>query len=322
MTPVKEFILDDEGMTPVKLVNRKRRFNPSEKDTQILSQLLRVHSFLKHEEVEFLDLRSFEISKKTADELSRHLQCHIDIPDVIIRMEEIAVKRNYFTLFLKQYVVEEYCVQEEYSFTVIALLHYMNRKGATGAEAITELLEYSTLKAICITCCSVGSTKEEKEKIVEIHNYELLKKFVGERRTSNEDLIYDDLNPSDDSLNDREYEYEGDLDISSDESVKESDDDSESKDFFNPFDNSEKDDENSEVDGFEPGLNSTLSFNPFDESDESAPSKSPQNVNIECEHCKKQFSNRYNMKLHLIRRVILQLQYFFIVLCHECHQIK
>ena len=66
--------------------------------------MIRVHSFLKHDGVEFFDLRTFDVDIKTADMLSRFLQTNIDVPDAILKMEEIAVARNYFTEFLTKFI--------------------------------------------------------------------------------------------------------------------------------------------------------------------------------------------------------------------------
>ena len=261
---------------------------------------MRVHSFMKHEEVEFLDLRSFNISEKSADELSRNLQTHFDIPDTIQRMEEIALTRKYFTPFLSQYVAEEYSIQEEYSFTAIALLHYINRKGVTVDEAVTELLKLSTCQSICVLCCSAGLNEEEREKIVKLHNYDVLKTLNYFESYSDEDI-----SNSDDSTNDPPYLEKEDTESSSEETDEPMGGDASSQiQGFNPFDSSE--DEESRTGTRKHDLNSTAFFNPFDDDDsESEQSKSTPKSVIMCEHCKSEFSNRNNMKQHLIRRVIL-----------------
>ena len=272
--------------------------------------MLRVHSFLKHEEVEFFDLRSFDIDVQSADLLSRYLQSDIDIPDAIFRMEEVAVKRKYFTKFLSKYVAEEYSIQEDYSFTAVALLHYLNSKGVSLHDGFTELLKLSTSQTICKLCCTVGQNLQEKEKMANMHNYEVLKTLNIDEARSDEDLS------DDDSYHDPIYK-QGQSETSSEEveetfgGVLHS---SLNSQGFNPFESS--DDEENVPGSFEQRkcLNSTLNFNPFDEDSDSESlsdkNKSTPKTPIECEHCKKKFSNRYNMKLHLIRRVILFLNIY------------
>ena len=55
-------------------------------------------------------------------------------------------------------------------------------------------------------------------------------------------------------------------------------------------------------------MNSTISFNPFDEEDSDSDheqKKSTPKSMVECKHCQRKFSNRNNMKQHLVRRVTL-----------------
>jgi hypothetical protein len=281
-------------------VKRDKRFCPSESDSKLLIQMLRVHSFLKHEEIEFFDLRTFDIDHKTADLLSRFLQTNIDVPDAILRMEEIAMDRKYFTDFLSKYLAEEYSIQEDYSFTVIALLHYLRKKQVSLDDAITELLSLSSNMTICALCCSAGQNLEDKNKIVNVHNYEILKAL-----NSNEIFSDEDLSSSDDSTGDPQYRVEKPSDTSSEEiedRMEDVDHSSEKNIGFNPFDSS--DDEEVE----KPTLNSTISFNPFEDSENESISEektSSTKKSIECDHCKKRFSNRHNMKIHLIGWVIL-----------------
>ena len=264
----------------------------SEEDSKLLTQIIRVHSFLKHEEFVLHDIRTFDIDMNTADLLSRFLQKKRDIPDAILRMEEMAVERKYFSEFLSKYVAEEFSLQEDYSFTVIALLHYWNCKQISLDDAITELIALSSTKTICIQCCSEGETLESKTKIVNHHNYQILKGLDHEVSSD------DDLSSGDDSILDPPYKVE------EWESHNESDEDVGEEDqglrIFNPFDSSEEEGDTTEV----TSLNSSVSFNPFDGDSVSETEKSSGKKSIVCVHCEKEFSNRHNMKLHLIGLVI------------------
>lgn len=264
-------------------------------DSKLLAQMLRVHFFLKHEEIEFLDMRDFGIDMRTADFLSRFLQQKIDIPDAVRRMEEIAVERGYFSEFLSKYVAEEYSILEEYSFTAIALLHYWKIKRVSMEDAFTELISLSSSKSICNLCCLDGHDYEEKMKISKAHNHEILKGLH-----LNESV--EDLSSSDDSIRDPPYKQGSESD---DDSIVDEDEDEaqQERKGYNPFDSS--DDEGSL--NAKASLNSSVSFNPFDDDSESESKfevNSSSKKSIECNHCNKKFSNRHNMKLHIIGFVI------------------
>lgn len=271
-------------------------------DSKLLAQMVRAHFFLKHEEIEFSDLRDLGIDLRTADLLSRFLQKKIDIPDAVRRMEEIALERGYFTEFLSKYVAEEYSILEDYSFTAIALLHYWKNKRVSMDDAITELISLSSSKSICNLCCLEGHNYEEKMRISKAHNLEILKGLELCETSSVEDL-----SSGDDSIQDPPYKQGKQSD---DDSMEDEDeDDDEAQDAikgYNPFDSSEGEDSLK----LKPSLNSSVSFNPFDDDSESESNcevNSSSKKSIECQHCKKKFSNRHNMKLHMIGFVISQL---------------
>ena len=305
-TPVKEYVFSGD-VTPQKL-DLEKRFCPSADIALKMSQMLRVHTFLRHEEIEFFDLRSFNMTGNTADKLSRALQ-DFDVPDVIKRMEEIAVKRKYFTPFLSKYVSEEYCIQEEYSFTVIALLHYIKKKSVNVEEAVTELLELSSSQSICKVCCTTGLNATEKENIAKLHNFEVLKTLRKHDSDSDKDVSL-----SDDSKDDSLYIDSKEIDQTSEgsnETMSDFDLQSHIKEF-NPFDSSDEDEQHLEEKRSE--MNSTISFNPFDDEDSDSDhdeTKSTPKSMIECKHCQKKFSNRNNMKQHLVRWVTLLAGYGF-----------
>ena len=311
-TPQKEFIFND-SVTPTK-VDLKKRICPSGEIMQKLFQMSRVHEFLRHEELKFVDLRKLDVTVTIADKLSIALQGHIDIPDAIQRMEVKGVECGYFSEFLSNYVSEEFSIEKDYSFTAVAVLHYMNFKKTSIEEAVTELLKYSSSKSICKMCCADGKTDSEKEQIVRIHNHQILKTLLSEN--SDSDDSEEDISGSDDSRGDPLYTGNTHSESSSSEDsidmlVKSSVGNLE---YFNPFVSSEEDEhENkSKKEKFKPAFNSTIVSNPLDKDNKSSdpghgagPSSSStssqrKRTEIKCEHCNVQFSNRNNMKQHLI----------------------
>ena len=281
----------------------------SQSEEKILQQMLRVHHFLNHKEIVFHDLRTFNIEVNTADMISRYLQSNIDLPDAIRKMEEIAIEEGYYSDFLRKYVSEEYSVQEEYSFTVIALLHYYVGNAVSLDDAITELITLSSNKIICIECCSMGELDEdEKRELVKSHNYALLCQEVD-----GADIISDaeSLSDASNSTNDPNYNPNESTDSSSKDATDEEPFSPLLSEFkgYNPFDTSDEEEEDS---GDKYPLNSTVAFNPFHEGDSDTDkehlaeiSETPSSKKaIECQFCQKVFSNRFNMKLHLIGLVI------------------
>ena len=274
---------------------------------------------MMHEQIVYCDLKEYYIDVKTADLLSRYLQKKIDIPDAILRMEEIACKQKYFTDFLTKYIAEEFKIQEHYSFCVIALLHYCKSKHVCLDDAITELIFLSSKETICVKCCSEGITIEDKIKIVNHHNLSILKSLDYDISSEEEDIYSDD-----DSVKDPPYKGDEEHSSSSNEfSYSNEEDSCEDRrenvtkyGGFNPFDSSEDEDE-VEVVTSRPKLNSSISFNPFDEEEakKSLISSGRKKI-ISCEHCGKVFSNSHNMKMHVIGLVIfiIHLKFLFFIL--------
>ena len=277
------------------------RWRGSNHEMETIEKMLRIHSYIKHEEVNFMDLRSFNLSLKVADRISVLLQKDFDIPDVILRLEEIAIRRQYFSLFLKEYISEEYAVRPDYSFTVIALLHYQRDKNLSIDEAFEELVLLSSPRTLCHLCCSSGSNREEKVKVSYNHNLLVLRDITRSQSGSESD----DLSIEDDSFNDPIYKAESENDSCEEDNI--SSDDRKSNDDFNPFDST------SDEDLSLPALNSTVSFNPFDsnsETDDDASNKIITRSSMKCEYCSKAFSNKHNMKLHVIRYIIFIIQIY------------
>ena len=296
-TPQKEFVLE-ESVTPTK-VDLKKRFCPSNENIQKLAQMARVHHFLRHEELKLVDIRNIDVTVATIDKISIALQGNFDIPDAILRMEEKGVQCGYFTDFLSKYVSEEFLIERDYSFTAIALLHYMKSNNTSVEEAVTELLTLSSSRSICKLCCTDGNNEVEKEQIAKIHNYNILKALPTEIGESERDISLSDC----DSLGDPSYTEKPAESSSSEESDNICLVESNMPVTFNPFDSADEDEDGGKK-MFAPDCNSTFVFSPFDS--DSNPSPGPSNLakrsraQIECEHCDAKFSNRNNMKQHLV----------------------
>ena len=303
-TPQKEFIFND-SVTPIKVDKTSRAIKMTAADSRALTQMQRSHNFLRHEEIRFFDLREFSIDMRTADMISRFLQKNIDIPDAILRMEEIACSRHYYTDFLAKYIAEEYSIEENYSFCVVALLHYCRSNQVSLDEAITELVYLSSDKTICVQCCTEGESSSEKEYIANKHNFGVLKSL-------DYDISDDELFSDDDSVFDPPYtqishdeESLSSSHSSADVNVKEAQprEDSEGKIYCNPFDSSS---EEEDMESVRTGLNSSVYCNPFYDDDNNDESTSlDRKSKSACPHCGRKFSNSHNMKLHVIGLVIL-----------------
>ena len=305
-TPQKEYIFND-SVTPIKVDLHNCFKGFSSENLQKLSQMTRVHHYLRHEELVFVDLRKLDVTIADADKLSIALQGHLDIPDALHRMEVKGVQSGYYTEFISQYVSEEFCIEKDYSFTAVAILHYMNFKKISVEEAVTELFKYSSSRSICRLCCAEGKSDSEKEQIARIHNYQILKTIQDENSDSEKDI-----SGSDDSRGDPDYSSElsessslDSIEMLVDASVR-------NIGHFNPFDSPEEEEEEQEHESkkekFQPECNSTMLSNPFyKDNSNPVPRPGPSSTSsqrtrtqIKCEHCNAQFSNRNNMKQHLV----------------------
>ena len=324
-TPKKNYIRQVE-LTPVKLGVFNEPFRPSWSVKKKLSQMLRIHNFQYHQPVKFLNLKELNMNRDVSEEIVAFMAT-CDIPDTISRLEEIALETEFFNVDLKEYISEEFNCEQKYSFGVLAVFHYMKIFHIGKEAALEELFTLSIKKAVCLKCISGLSSDADKVKAADVHNFQLLKSLRfcdAENDYTDQDL------DSDDSMNDKEYKRESDEEESSDESISTpvKNDHKVSKKIFNPFLSPEKDNDvfefsledelipnlkfnpflptkESDFEQFSPDANSTMCSNPFkDIPSEKFVSKQSSEIrssSINCEHCVKVFSNRYNMKLHLIR---------------------
>jgi len=257
--------------------------------------MVRVHTFLDHDDVNFVDARRIKLSLSDVENISRSIKKNPkDTPDAILRMED-AIKKGYYSSFLSQYISEEFLVDKELSFIIVSILQYKHHLNVSVDEAVSDILELSFPQTMCKLCCTAGKTEDEKIKLSETHNKDILLSCAS-RCVDNEDLPIA-MKKSFDS-------QDSDLSCLLTESEKSLQDPE-----WNPFDDSSSDEfeddsvqHSSNVRSDVELFDSTVSFNPFDEEVESLGLSAKK---IVCEYCKAEFSNRNNMKQHLIRLVLI-----------------
>ena len=212
----------------------------------------------------------------------------------------------------------------------------MEKVHVSQEVALTDLFTLSTKKTVCDQCISgleVGSAAD-RQNAADCHNFQLLKSLSFHDFDSHD---VKDLSFSDDSIKDPEYTITNDEEVSSEESESSDvqEESYEGEKIFNPllspditsdvFDFIEEEEfdfnikfnpfvstseNNADIEHFSPNANSTMRFNPFTETEGLSnrtfsectssiiKSKSPS---INCEFCPKVFTNKHNMKQHLIR---------------------
>ena len=350
-TPQKRFIMPPE-MTPVKITNVPKRFAPTDYLTKVLKQVERIHAFKHHIEVELDALRDLNICRKTGEEIATFMETE-DTPDIISKLEMMAVQTNDFNQDTKDYLAEEFECDSEFSFSIICVFQYMKKFQVSHKDALTELFNLSPMKSVCIACIETLKNEIDAQMAVDFHNSKLVQtlRFVRSDKqdlsSNSDDSIADPdcLTPSDnedsvtsdlsDDLNE-DIETGKQLIVNkasktnlpsisnpflSPEKVnisnpffspqKSSDiydfcdsdghdsfgKDVEVRKFKNPLMSS---DSESELSNFSPGANSTAKFlGAGDFRTSSVKKVTPSTVS--CDYCPKTFSNRNNMKLHMIR---------------------
>ena len=335
ITPQKCFIQCVES-TPVKIGKVPQRFCPSYSVKTKLKQIERVHGYRCHMEVDFETLKELNISRKEGEEIVEFLLT-ADIPDIITKLEIIAIDKEFFNQDVKEYLSEEFDCDPEFSFSIICIFHYMSKLKVGLAAAITELFKLSHDGAVCIQCIDHGGETSESQKAVEFYNFRLLQSL------SWKDSAKDDISCSDDSKGDPDFgcdEHSSDDDCTDDDGKtgdstfksdkadktsnrgqqlkpasvsnpfmspeKHSDtfefndgEESSTAQFQNPFMSSTESE--TEFSRFSPNANSTAFFKPSSSSNKIENVLNSSVKSLKCEHCPKQFSNRNNMKLHIIR---------------------
>ena len=110
----------------------------------------RIHSYQFHLEVTFTDLCEFTfLERKLANTISDYFTSETpDIPDIIVRLEIIALEDGYYGQFLKSYIAEEFSIPSEYSFCAVAILNYMKLFKIPVEDALCDIFQVSSRKPL------------------------------------------------------------------------------------------------------------------------------------------------------------------------------
>ena len=291
-TPQKK-IISSKVTTTVELGSRDRgRFSPSRDMMNFLKGLYRVHNFQFHLEISLVDLKDMHIlTKKLTKEVGDYFNRDTpDIPDVVHKLELIAVTDGYYSTFLKHYIAEEFVTSEDYSFSILTVLNYMCVNSASLADTLLEIFQLPSNESVCELC--ISTEQEDKKLVSDQLNFLLIQKVMGREDV---DDSYDD--------SDFQHENEEDKEETSDDSGSVKDvykfSDKNVKPFsFNPFDKPPLKSLPEPVE--EENLSSTKFFNPFSIKESKCKDKTAQEIEPTCPHCDHKFTSKHNMKQHII----------------------
>ena len=299
ITPEK-VCLGVRHLTPLKA--KKGRFQPSSHVKSMVGQVNRIHAYQFHEPVKFIMLSDLNFSSKSVKTISDHLKS-FDKPNIILKFEELAIQSQFYDAEVREYMAEEFDVELDFSFPIIAVLTYQKILGVGLEDALTELFSLSVLSTVCEKCVTGVENTKDKMKSIDFYNAALLKDINGNTLTeSDTDSFVDpqysvpnDTSTSTDFCSNSDYE----LTQPKGTSVLSQDQTGESGYVFNPFleDSSNESTEASVVIDFKPKMSSTFQYDYSSPKDSLMKRKSL----VACKLCGKTFSNSYNMKLHQIR---------------------
>ena len=147
-TPKKKYISVKSHASP-QLVLKPDRFSPSKNLLKLMENAARIHSFQFHIEVNFTDLGELTfLDRKLVNAMSEYFSSESpDIPDIIMRLEIIALEDDYYGPFLKAYIAEEFSIPSEYSFCVVAILNYMKTFSIQVEDAFCDIFQVSSRKS-------------------------------------------------------------------------------------------------------------------------------------------------------------------------------
>ena len=312
------------------------RFAPSKEVKKSLEQIVRVHKYLYHAPLVSMSLEEMNLSHVSGDKIVEFLLDQ-SIPDSIMRMEELLIAEGVLNKTIRDYISEEFDCDKTLSFPLLCVFMYIQTHKLTYTDALEELFCLPLTDTVCKECVDVSKDKD-KAKCLDYHNFKVLQDY----RFNPNEL----LDISDDSVKDPDYSIKRDVfNISCDSSSKKSSQVCEtvsnpflspvkSLSLSNPFlspsitppkstDHEEQEIASESIRSrdwansslvFDPQINSTALVRLNSPSSfKKRPSQSPL---IPCDHCSKQFSNRYNMKMHLIRKVHEHGFYVSFISCH------
>ena len=296
-TPQKKLI-SSKSSTPLESCKSDfGRFSPSRDMIKLLQGLNRVHQFQYHKEVSMVDMKDMKIlTKILTTEVGKCFNSESpDVPDIVQKLESIAMDDGTYTSFLKYFIAEEFLTPVEYSFSIFTVLNYMCLFSVSFDDAFKELFQLPSSESVCELCST--SMEKDKKLVCDQFNFSLIQKNMGR----------DDY---DDSFDDSDYKNDMDgneysSSFSEEEPVEDdvynfSEAEEQVKLFvFNPFDKSPLQGLPAPVSC--ENLNSTKCFNPFSIKDK-GPKKSPKvdTGNVTCPHCDHSFTSKHNMKQHII----------------------
>ena len=141
-TPKKKFISTKPPVTPP-VISNVDRFSPSRSILNLMDNARRIHEYEFHIEVNFTDLSEMSfLTRKLVKTLSDYFMIEApDVPDIIIKLEILAVESENFGPFLKYYVAEEFSVPSEYSFCLVSVLNYMEFFKISVDDALCDIFQ-------------------------------------------------------------------------------------------------------------------------------------------------------------------------------------
>ena len=297
-TPEKLYIREKKA-TPLKTeINPLKRFSPSNTMKLLLKRIERVHKYMFHSEYNLADLTQMKITQKLVQEINKLIIYEEpDNSDLVLKIEEMAVKEGKFNYFIKNSIAEEFQVDPSFSILILSVLNYMNTVDAELEESMFELLKLSSGDTLCELCIGCDGVKADKVKLSQFHNL----RIYGHILHCNDSVKGDLSSCSEDSGDDKPFEVGKQLTQhpSSESSQSDCQDVPPNVVHFNPFDSSSS--ETSRHSEKPRQMNSTQVFNPFSESELSPRKSVNARTTFKCDFCSKCFSNSYNRKLHLIR---------------------
>lgn len=268
-------------------------------------QVKRVHEFIYHTCLEFEPLSKLHSIVESSSSILTKLLSH-GIPSVVREIEERAIRSSLRNDRIMEYIAEEFNCSSELCFPLYLVLQYMVKFEISEDEAVTELLYLSGLESVVCNQCKEIDRKSESERSVKLcrsnslqhvgsaypvgtsinissessypsNGTETLHVVESTQKKINEKCLVDISNPFIPSPVKDVYEFEEDV---LNDSVIE-----------NPFMISEDEDL---LENVSPIAHSTMITKDI----------SPKKKSLKCEHCHRLFTNRNNMKVHLIRNVM------------------
>jgi len=267
--------------------------NPAEAnpEQQINStKLEEVHNFLYHSEKCYSRIEMMNLTMDSIAEVKTVFsEMQPDIPDIILKCEENAISSGEFNKKIRAYLAEEFNIPEEYSFCVICILNFGFLYQLDIATSGKYLFQLSSSRFECSQCVMTEDVVKNKDFCSKFRKERNLRALQELQARSSEEEV-DDSEKDEDFLP-PDSKKSSDSDIASD--VYEFHDDSDF-DIYNPFDPLESSTEFNLV-------NSTFRRETVNSKKSLPADLSPiRRYNFVCQKCSRNFSKKYNLKLHLV----------------------